>query len=131
MTKHDHAIVWIDHLEAKVFYFDEMDVDRIMLQPHKPNRRIHCNTDSIGNVNTPLNQGFFERVEEAINKSEEILITGPASGKSDLAAHIKRHRPEIARCVVGIETIDHPSDGALIAVARICFKAGERLRPKI
>ena len=30
-----------------------------------------------------------------------------------------------------IETIEHPSDGALVAVARICFKAEDRLDPKI
>jgi hypothetical protein len=56
MTKHDRAIVWIDHLEAKVFYFDKMNVDHITLRPRNPNRRIHCGADSIGRVYTPLNQ---------------------------------------------------------------------------
>ena len=131
MASHYHAIVWIDHREAKVFHFNATEVDRMILHPHNPTRHIHHKANAIGSGDALLDQEFFERVTEAIADATAILITGPTSAKSELAAHVARHHPDIARCVVGVETIDHPSDGALIAVARLYFKAEDRSRPQI
>jgi stalled ribosome rescue protein Dom34 len=131
MASHYHAIVWIDHREAKVFHFNATEVDRMILHPHNPTRHIHRKANAIGSGDAPLDREFFEQVAEAIADAQAILITGPASAKSELAAHVARHHPDIARCVVGVETIDHPSDGALIAVSRLYFKAEDRLRPQI
>jgi hypothetical protein len=44
---------------------------------------------------------------------------------------VARRHSDIAHRVVGVETINHPSDGALIAVARLYFKAENRSRPRI
>ncbi len=131
MASHYHAIVWIDHREAKVFHFNATEVDRMILHPHNPTRHIHHKASAIGSSDASLDQEFFERVTEAIADATAILITGPASAKSELAAHVARRHSDIARCVVGVETIDHPSDGALIAVARLYFKAEDRSRPRI
>jgi stalled ribosome rescue protein Dom34 len=131
MATHYHAIVWIDHREAKVFHFNAIEVDRMILHPHNPTRHIHHKANAMGSDDAPLDHEFFEQVTEAIADATAILITGPASAKSELAAHVARHHPDIARCIVGVETIDHPSDGALVAVARLYFKAEDRLRPQI
>jgi stalled ribosome rescue protein Dom34 len=131
MASHYHAIVWIDHREAKVFHFNATEVDYMILHPHNPTRHIHYKANAIGSGDAPPDQEFFELVTEAIADAKAILITGPASAKSELAAHVARRHPDIARCVVGVETIDHPSDGALIAVARLYFKAEDRLGPQI
>jgi len=131
MASHYHAIVWIDHREAKVFHFNATEVDYMILHPHNPTSHIHHKADAIGSGDAPLDQEFFERVAEAIADAKAILITGPASAKSELAAHVARHHPDIARCVLGVETIDHPSDGALVAVARLYFKTDDRRRPRI
>lgn len=131
MTAHYHAIVWIDHREAKIFHFNMTEVDRMIVHPHDPSRHIHHKANAIGGGNAPLDREFFEQVAEAIADAKAILITGPASAKSELAAHIARRHPGLARCIVGVETIDHPSDGALVAVARIYFKAEDRLQPQI
>ena len=131
MASHYQAIVWIDHREAKVFHFNATEVDRMILHPHNPTRQIHPKANALGGGDAPLDQEFFERVREAIADATAILITGPSSAKSELAAHVARHHPDIARCVVGVETIDHPSDGGLIAVARLYFTAEDRSRPQI
>lgn len=131
MTAHYHAIVWIDHREAKIFHFNATEVDRMIVHPHHPTRHIHHKANAIGGGNAPLDHEFFETVAEAIADAKAILITGPASAKAELAAHITRRHPDVARCVVGVETIDHPSDGALVAVARIYFKAEDRMYPQI
>jgi stalled ribosome rescue protein Dom34 len=131
MASQYHAIVWIDHREAKVFHFNATDVDRMILHPHNPTCHIHHKANALGGGDAPLDQEFFERVTEVIADAAAILITGPASAKSELAAHVARRLPDIARRVVGIETINHPSDGALIAVARLYFTAEDRSRPQI
>ena len=94
----------------------------MILHPHRPTRHIHRNANTSVGCGSPLDDEFFERVAEAIADAKAILITGPDSANSELAAHVTRHHPETARCVVGVETIDHPSDGALVAVARLYFK---------
>ncbi len=130
MASHYNAIVWIDDREAKVFNFNATEVDRMILHPHNPTRHIHHKANAIGG-GALLDQEFFEQVTEAIADAKAILITGPASAKSELAAHVARRHPDIARRVVGVETINHPSDGALIAVARLYFKAEDGTRPQI
>jgi len=103
----------------------------MILHPHNPTRHIRHQANASGGTDAPVDIEFFERVTEAIADAKAILITGPSSAKSELAAHVARRHPDIARRVVGVETIDHPSDGALIAVARLYFKAEDRTRPQI
>ena len=68
---------------------------------------------------------------EATAEAKAILIAGPDSAKSELAAHLTRHHPEVAGRIVGIETIDHPSDGALVAVARLRFNTKDNSQSQI
>jgi stalled ribosome rescue protein Dom34 len=132
MTAHYYAIIWIDHREAKIFHLNSIDVDRLIIRPHDPTRHIHRNANpphkpnSIASGDVPSDHEFFEQVAEAIDDAKAVLITGPASAKSELATHITRCHPDVAGRVVGVETIDHPGDGAFLALARIYFKAEDR-----
>jgi len=53
------------------------------------------------------------------------------SAKSELAAHLMRHHPEVAAHIVGVEAVGHPGDGALAAVARLHFNTKDNSRPQI
>jgi hypothetical protein len=44
---HFHAVVWIDHHEARVFHFSSTDVERLVLHPDHPTRHIHHKANSI------------------------------------------------------------------------------------
>ena len=123
MTAHHHAIVWLDHREAKVFHLNTTEVDRMILHPHRPTRHIHRNATSVGGSTSLLDDDFLKNASEATAEAKAILIAGPDSAKSELAAHLTRHHPGVAGRIVGLETIDHPSDGALVAVARLYFDA--------
>ncbi len=128
MPAHYHAIVWIDHREAKVFHLSMAEVDHILINPHRPSRRIQHKDGTGGDARS--DEDFLERVTAAIADAKAILITGPASAKSELSAHLARHHPDLAHCVKSVETINHPSDGALVAVARLHFKTEDRPQPK-
>ncbi len=129
MTSPYHAIVWIDQREAKVFHFNSTGVDRMILHPHRPTRHIHNNASMGGGCRSLLDDEFLERVAEAIAEPKAILITGPDGSKSELAAHLAHHHPETADGILGVETIDHPSDGALTAVARLYFNPKDSSQP--
>jgi len=59
-----------------------------------------------------------------------VLITGPANAKTELIKHIHQHDPNMMKVIAGVETVDHPSDGALVAYARKYFKSADRMQPQ-
>ena len=122
MTAHNHSLVWIDHREARVFHFNADEVDRLVVRPDDPHVHIHHKANEIGSGHAPENQAFLEAVVKAIGGSRAILITGPGLAKTALFKHIARHEPALLEHVAGVETVDHPADGVLIAHARAYFK---------
>jgi stalled ribosome rescue protein Dom34 len=122
MTVHNHTVVWIDHREARVFHFSPDDVDRMVVRPDDPHVHIHHKANEIGSGHAPEDQAFFHAVAEAIGDSRAILITGPGVAKTALVKHIARHDPALLDHIAGVETVDHPADGALVAHARAYFK---------
>ena len=130
MSTHYHALVWIDHREAKVFQFNETDVDRTTVRSSHPDQHIHHKANSGDSGHAPVDQEFFKRVAEAIAQAGAILITGPANAKTELVTYIKKVQPHLAERISGVETLDHPTDGALLALARSFFKADDRMHPQ-
>jgi len=127
---HYHAVVWIDHHEARVFHFSPTDIDRLTLHPDHPTRHIHHKANSIGSGHDAVDHDFLQAVAEAIADAGEVLITGPANAKTELVKHIQQRDPKAAPAIVGVETVDHPSDGELVAYARKYFKAADRMLPQ-
>ena len=128
MSSHYHAVVWIDHHEARIFCFNPTEIDRLVIHPHDPTRHIHHKADSIGSGHASEDQVFFHAVVAAITGAGAVMITGPANAKTELVKHINRHDPRLIDRLAGIETVDHPSDDALIAHARHYFRAADRMR---
>jgi stalled ribosome rescue protein Dom34 len=131
MSSHYHAIVWIDHHEARVFHFNVSEVDRLVLHPQHPTRHIHHKANSIGSGHAAEDQDFLQRVAETIADAGAVLIAGPANAKTELIKHIERHAPALSAKIVGVETVDHPTDGELVAHARRYFKADHQMEPRI
>jgi stalled ribosome rescue protein Dom34 len=90
----------------------------IRLRPAAP---VHC---------AAIDKEFLKRVTAAISHAGAILITGPANAKTELAHYIKQSQPNLAERISGVETLDHPSDGELLALARTFFKADDRMHPQ-
>jgi hypothetical protein len=127
---HFHAVVWIDHHEARVFHFSPTDVARLVLHPDHPTKHIHHKADSIGSGHVSEDHAFLHAVAQSIADAGAVLVTGPANAKTELVKHISQHDPSLMQKIVGVETVDHPSDGQLVAHAREYFKAEDRMRPQ-
>jgi stalled ribosome rescue protein Dom34 len=131
MTSHHfHAVVWIDHHEGRVFHFSPSDVEKLVLHPDHPTKHIHHKANSIGNGHAAEDQAFLQAVAQSIADAGAVLITGPANAKTELVKHIRQHDPQSAKKIVGVETVDHPSDAQLVAHARHYFKLEDRMSPQ-
>ena len=128
---HHHAVIWIDHREARVFHFSATEVEKLVLHPENPTRHIHHKANSIGSGNAAEDHAYLQAVWESVVDAGAILITGPANAKSELVKHIEQHDPKRKQLIAGVETVDHPSDGALVAHARKYFRAADRMLAQI
>lgn len=128
MKPYTHAAVWLDHEQAHVFLIDPEHVIESILQPADPHLHLHLHhkANTIGSGKLPEDQHYFHAIVESLCDATEILIAGPAQAKLRLLQHLHRHDPQIAECVVGIETVDHPSDRQFAAYARHYLEVSDR-----
>ena len=129
-SNHFHAVVWIDHREARVFHFSPTEVEPLVLHPDDPTRHIHHKANSIGSGHAAEDHAFLQAVAQSVADAGAVLVTGPGNAKTELIKHISQHASELMKSIVAVETVDHPSDAQLVAHARHYFKAEDRMLPQ-
>jgi stalled ribosome rescue protein Dom34 len=127
VSTHFHVIVWMDHHEARIFHFGRDDADRVIVHPKRAHQHLHHKANSVGSGHLPPDRKFMRDVAVAIADAGEILLTGPAGAKLELAKFLKEDFPAVSTKVVAVETLDHPTDGVLLDHARRYFKAADRM----
>ncbi len=115
-----HAVVWIDHQSAQVLQFDAEHVQAQKVKAHTHHTAQHGST-----VRTQ--HEFFGHVCDALDGIAEVLVTGGKTVQADFRHYVEKHRPALAKGIVGYETVDHPSDNQLIALARQYFVKYDRM----
>jgi stalled ribosome rescue protein Dom34 len=125
-VSHYHAVVWLDHSEARVLHFTPEEVEKAAIHGKEPHKHLHARhtTHEKHHDDNP----YYHEVAAALAGAHEILITGPGAAKLELVKHIHRHDHDLVSRIVSVETVDHPSDGQLLAYARKYFKAADRMR---
>jgi stalled ribosome rescue protein Dom34 len=124
MPQHFHAIVWIDHLQARIFHLGLSGTDEIILHPHMPTRHIHHKANSRESGHVHESKEFLNHVLDAVSDAGEILILGPSGAKTELAKYIREQNPDVGGRVIAVEAADHPTDGEIVAYAMRYFKIG-------
>lgn len=124
---HYHAVVWLDHNEAHIMHISPDDVETSVVKPASPHRNLQRKRGSVSGSRQPEDPHFYHEVVEAISGAKEVLIVGPGQAKLELIKHIHAHDPKVAEQVVGVETVDHPSDAQVVAFARKYFVAKDRM----
>jgi len=127
---HYHAVIWIDHREARVFHFNSTDVERLVLRPDNPTKHIHHKANSVGSGHASPDHDYLQAVAESVADAGAVLVTGPANAKTEFVDHVRLHDPALAKVIAGIETVDHPSDPQLVAYAKAYLKATDRMQPQ-
>ncbi len=124
---HFHAVVWLDHSEAHVMHIAPDDVEKSVVHPSKPHQHLHSKSGVPGSGKAAEDKQYYHAVVEALKGAQEILVVGPAQAKLQLIKHMHAHDQAVADKVVGVESIDHPTDGQLVAYARKYFAAKDKM----
>lgn len=124
---HFHAVVWLDHSEAHVMHISPDDIEKSVIHPSKPHQHLHAKSGSVGAGRHAEDKGYYHAIVEALKGAQEILVVGPAQAKLQLIKHIHTHDQHMTDKVVGVETIDHPTDAQLVAYARKYFVAKDQM----
>lgn len=122
MPTHFHAIVWIDHAQAKIFHVGRTGDDEMVMHPHLPTKHLHHKAGSIGSGHAAPDKEFLTQVMNAVSDASEILIIGPAGAKAELAKFLREQHSKIGDRIVAAEPADHPSDREIVAYAKKHFK---------
>jgi hypothetical protein len=77
MSAHSHAVVWIDHREARVLQFNAAEEEERVLHPRDPAAHIHHHANSIGAGHAAEDQKFLHQVAASLAGVKAALITGP------------------------------------------------------
>ena len=127
MAQHFHTVIWIDHREAHVVGFNWDEAEGKVVRHHDAPHKIHCKTNSVGFGHTKEDPQYLNAVADAASGAGEILIVGPGLVSLQLMKHIEANRPDIAKKVVGVGALDHPTDGELLKFARNYFRRADHM----
>ncbi len=130
MTQHFHALIWLDHREAHVFGFNAEDFDKTEVKPPRAIRQLRRKDGSITDGKTPVDPGYYREIADAVGTAGEVVIVGPGSAKLDLVKYLHKHHLPLADKVIGVETVDHPTDRQLIAYGRAYFAKADKMLPQ-
>lgn len=115
-----HAVVALDHHQAQVLQFDEAHVRGEKVKERGQHSRQHAS-----GVRTE--HEFFAAVCDALDGIAEVLVTGSRTALADFRHYVEKHRPAVAPRIVGYETVDHPTEAQLVALARKFFLRYDRM----
>ena len=124
---HEHAVIWIDHREARLLKFGLTGSTTENIRSHTHERQVHHKANSIGDGQAPPDKPFFEHVASALRGIISLVVAGPSSAKTELVSHLRENHPDVAKAIVGVEPLDHPTDGELLNFARKYLRAADRI----
>ncbi|MDO8772468.1 MAG: translational machinery protein [Burkholderiaceae bacterium] len=104
------------------------DVEKSIVQPADTHQHLHVRSGTLGSGRQPEDKTYYHAIAEALKGAQEILIVGPSSAKLQLVKHIHAHDHDLVDKIVGIETVDHPTDAQVVAYARKYFVAKDQMK---
>ena len=111
-------VIWIDREHAKLFQFSEEKMERKNLEARHTDHHTH-RLDQL-DVKRQEHE-FYSEIATHFPESERILIVGPGVAKHHYQTFLTEHFPALAKKVAGCETLDHPTDPQIAALARKFF----------
>jgi hypothetical protein len=106
-----HAVVLIDHQKAEVLQFDAEHLQAQKIKSHNHHTRQHGSL-----VRTE--HEYFGEVCDALAGIGEVLVAGSHGAQKDFRHYMEKHRSAMMKQIVGWETVDHPSEGQLLVLAK-------------
>ncbi len=124
---HRHAIVWLDHFHGTVIDFSIDDANTVKVRSKLEAAQVHTKSGSLGSGHLAEDVDFYAQVVAAIGGASEVVVVGPGLAKTAFKKFVEERFPHVARRIVGVETMDHPTDGQLLAFARTYVRRVDNL----
>jgi len=119
------SAVWIDHQEAHIFRVSaEAFAQSIVRAPQHVPR--HPKRQAPAHNHPDDEQRFFHEVAQSLGGSDEVLVLGPSTAKLHFRDYVLGHASTLKFRVVGVETVDHPTDNQVAAYVRHYFLSANK-----
>src|ERR1700757_2656543 len=89
------AVVWIDHLTAKIFSMGLTAVTQTTIHAHLASHHLHHKANTVGDGRAEEDPNFLEQVTKAVASCREVLILGPGTEKMALLHYLLRACPQL------------------------------------
>jgi hypothetical protein len=106
--------VHIDHHKAEVLRLDAENVQSQKIKAHEHVTRQHGSE-----VRTE--HEFLAAVCDALAGGTDVLVVGSHTAQAEFRHYVEKHQEALARHIVGWQTVDHPTEGQLVALVREFF----------
>lgn len=115
---HTRAVVWIDHLTAKVFTMGITGVGAAAIDAQLESSHLHHKANTIGSGRVQDDPSFLPAVGDMLSGCTDVLIIGPGIEKTALLHYLQTARPDMH---LKLESVDHPTNDEIIALGRKYF----------
>jgi stalled ribosome rescue protein Dom34 len=116
--------LWIDREHAKFFTFSQERMERTHLDARHMEHHNHAKDH---NDASRWENKFFADVANRLREASQVLILGPGMAKHHFRTYLMEHVPLVAKAVVGCETVSHPTDPQIAAMASRFFTLRDRI----
>ena len=130
MTAHYHAVIWIDHHEARVFHFNAGQADEAIVNAAHSATHLHSKAGSASGTHVTDEPEFYSDVAKSVAESQKILVVGPSSAKTEFVKYLEKHAPETRARITRVETMDRMTDNQIVAEGRRYFAQEDRMEPQ-
>ncbi len=115
-------VVWMDSKHAKVYRIQGEKFEVTTAAANTPDHHTHSKSED----KHKDDHRYFAAIVDLLGHSaDRILLVGPGNAKTHFKTHLEdHHNKELAKRVVGTETMDHPTDAQLVAHAHKYFASG-------
>lgn len=119
---HTRAVIWVDHLTARIFTMGVSGVTPSLVHAHLESSHLHHKANTIGSGKVHDDPEFHAEIADAIEQCNEVLILGPGIEKTMLAQYLQSKRPHMK---LRLEPAGHSTDEEIVAIGRKRFGLAE------
>jgi stalled ribosome rescue protein Dom34 len=123
-----HTVVWLDHQEARVLEVHPDSFESLTVRAPAHHLHRHPKGATEAKAHPDDEKRFFADLAQALAQSQEVLLVGPGAAKLHFIKYVHKHAHALEPKLIGVETVDHPTDAQLVAHARHYFVAADRMR---
>lgn len=121
-----HVVVWLDHVEARLYSFSRSAlVQQDAVFAPGGLGHVHHKAGSPGPGHVDVSTPYLQQIADRLSPEQEILIVGPGDAKFALKRHLQEKAPKLAARIVAVEPVERIDGGELHQFATRIFRRAD------